>query len=383
MTDKSNTDKSSRKGQRQPLLTISKVQKARDGRFYMKVTGKGNVFITGHNKLWKKDGCSTYVYIPEYRVVGKPDDLVSSLKQYVDAEGKSLSDEEIKSLITNGYTSKDVETDRFKAEVEECNKREKATKQGEKRDKGSLSDLSYLVDNLSNAETAKKSKSVPTPKKEKVVISLAEKYSKLPTDKYLNVSNMKEDQTGVKVCKAVKPGGKLKSVDGVRVVSNNVETFTAAMRLLGEEYHKYIDLYPKKTTDLPTNLPSVVLVTSPDPASTLSSDTKASIDALILEETKNLKPRKRAPKSTKSSTSDAIQDVTKLPDLPKPEPPKLPDEVPKTDAPNPDVPKPEAPKAVKAKASKAKGSKSKATKETNTPTLDTPKLPDLPPLPVF
>lgn len=317
-------------------------QKALDTHQYIKVGDKGgtNLTITGAPKYWKKN--QDFVYLPDLRLAGSRQNVITVLRGYRSEEGGSYSDAQIDVFLKNAYTSENYVVPQSQGGRAEDYQHEfdnyLAFKQSQSTQKPkkeapsiTLADLSFLIDKLPEAETLKvssKSRSSKTSKPKSDTrrnvrhVNLKQRLDSLAPGSVLDVSNMKDDGTNIKTIPEPGAGSKKHGVDGVKVVSSSAENFAKAMKLLGAEYEQYVAKYSQVAATQATTVPSVSTTTTTTTslptltsASLLSPKLNASAVPSLLQPGGNKLPPMPTAK-TSSLPKPSVSGLSTLPQIP-------------------------------------------------------------------
>ena len=228
--------------------TQEAAQRAVEGNYYIKVGDRGgSLTLSGASNYWKKN--PRFVYLPDVRVAGNPEDVQMVLTQagYIGTD--------VQKFMANAYTSQNTavsaaqggKAEHFQQEVNNYQqfRQEQQQQKGEATGPTVILDqLEYLVVNLPQAQHARtgsrnsqasgQSGTKTGEKRAGRRVALDQRLRTLPPGKVLDVSNMKDGGVGIKTIAI--PGetsGKISISSFPSLVSSNVENFAQALEMLG------------------------------------------------------------------------------------------------------------------------------------------------------
>lgn len=218
-------------------------ERAKQKHCYVKIgPNTGELRISGAEKRWKSPENEHDIYVGgEFRIVGTTKELTEFFR------GLNKTDNEIKEIISMGYSSKNYNTskkEQFERELQEYDdwrqKQPKTTKPTVH-----LEDLSFIVGGLHGAsvlKTHRERKSTNVARNRH--IPLKQRLTSLTEGKVLDVSYMENDGSGIKIIEKPRTTKSKKiGVEGLAIVSSSRTTYAQALKLLGSEYSKYIESY--------------------------------------------------------------------------------------------------------------------------------------------
>lgn len=240
-------------------LSNESIAKALAGHYYMKASGEtGSVKIGGAHNRWKKDKRPDDIYLPDWRIVGSPDELHNALSE------AGVSDAAIETSLTAGYSL--ANKDRMEAAYKKENAESKAhaaekraSKKETTRATIRLDEIESILDAIKNSRQdqkakAKEEKAAKSPRKKKepkekkagtpgrtgARKSAQERIDSLTAGNVLDVSKMNEDGTGVKSMKAPGPASKKFKAGELPVVSSDRDNLVRFVTALGSGNESYI-----------------------------------------------------------------------------------------------------------------------------------------------
>lgn len=256
-------------------LTPEMVEKAKEANTFIKVEGGGNLKLSGFKSYIKNH--PDYIYLANYRIAGKKDDIIKVLEGYTTRENKPLTKEDILDSIKNfGITaknykvpesegglrdlynklleeSKQVSTPKeFKIKAKDIEhifnaieRNEYDIIQGKVSSPGKMSESKTSPKKTKTAKTKEVTSKVHKPRKPK--ISLSEKIEELPEGYWLDVSDI--TSTGSNAKKTNKLANNRVKIPQLRIASTNLAHLETALDLLNlssEEKSKYIKEFEKE-----------------------------------------------------------------------------------------------------------------------------------------
>jgi len=259
----------------------SQAQKAVEGHFYFKVGEKGGqLLLSGAPGRWRKPEYAGYIYIPTLRLAGNPEEIRSVL------QSQGMQSNQVEDYINSAYTSQNYSVSVNQGGLKEHYDNEVnqylTFKNSQTTQKGvsdgptvSLEMLAYLVDNLPQATTGKTSTRpklsgqtrVTSPvKRSGRKISLTTRLQQLQPNKVLDVSNMKDEGTGIKSIDKPGPGSKKIGLPEWPIVSSHADKYSLALELLGipsDQMHTYMQRFNQLAQQGETQHTSVKTSTLP------------------------------------------------------------------------------------------------------------------------
>lgn len=225
------------------------LKKAQDKHQYIKVgTKAGTLTISGAPGRWKKAATSTDVYVPAFRVVGKPADILALLTS--PAVGYKVSD--VQDHIATAYSAqnyKGTHKENFDAEVRAYKAYRKLVDSKVKAGPTvTLRQLPYFVNNLKGAKEVARASSTTTttsPGRGSRVKPIADRLAAVQkTGQVLDVSNM-NIATGTNIKASKLPGATSKKIQvpGLAIVSSDPAKYAHVVKQLGSGYQKFIPAY--------------------------------------------------------------------------------------------------------------------------------------------
>ena len=135
-------------------LEQKKIEAAQEGHYYIKVGPKGGSHwvLSGAPSRWKKSENRGDIYVPDFRVAGRVEDLTEALRN----TGTDESD--IQDALSRAYTADNFDTTmkaEFDAEVDLY--RDAKKKKGKVAPEFTLDDLEYIVAHVSSAKRVSRS----------------------------------------------------------------------------------------------------------------------------------------------------------------------------------------------------------------------------------
>ena len=256
-----------------PVYSEDKLNKARAANNYIKLGPKrGSLLITGAPQKWKLN--PNFVYVPQLRVAGEPQDVINGLVSV------GYSEADARQAVNNGYTKAHENSAAFMAEVEAAKKhkaggkgkatkkaahnlapgiswyaeqldsatvetkaggspRRKSPKARKSRSKSPKARTTKTKSTKSKSKSPKaratKSKSPKAKGGKRAAKPLADKIAALSDGKVMDVSKLKSDGSGAKAIARPGPKSKKVLIPGHHVVSDHKNGVKAAAKLLGDE----------------------------------------------------------------------------------------------------------------------------------------------------
>ena len=217
--------------------TVRDIEKAAQAHNYIRVSGAPNnaISIVGARKTFTSPATANYVYVPELRLVGTPEDLMQAIMSL------GYTADDAQAFIDNGYNAGNYnvpeaqggQAERFNEEVTASSAARGALKREKEAAKPppvNLNNLDYLYQVIVGpTKEGTRSKTAATTTKRKA--TLADRLAALAPGQVLDVTNFNPlTGTGAKTIAA--PAGKSTKigVSGVNVVSSNPQTYAAAIQ---------------------------------------------------------------------------------------------------------------------------------------------------------
>ena len=281
--------------QRAPRWSEEQGKKALEGSYYNKIGDKspGHLLLSGAPRYWGTH--PDFIYIPmPYRVAGSREGLSSLFRELGHAEA------DINRILSSGYTSQNYQSTMKKAFDEELAQLD--THKGgvvKKAPTITLAELAAGQLTFHGEKPARKPRAKATtagvapggpggpvaagsspgkggargPK-----VSLLERHNSLAPGKVLDISNMKDDGTNIKMMD--EPGAKSKKVRPVaalRIVSSDPSRWVPAIQMLGPGFEQYLNAYPGAgaggvapvPVPVPVPAPAVTVPRPPSPKATV------------------------------------------------------------------------------------------------------------------
>ena len=236
-------------------VTDDKIERAKNTHAYIKVgETSGQLLLSGSTARWNQEKFADYMYLPELRLAGHPDNVRMTLKN----TGKH-TDAQIDQYLKSAYTAKSISNPqieaKYKEELEQLEKYRKSQvnvkPQVQANPTITLSMLSALVSAIPHAQTVKATR-VPRDedsedsgtKRPGRRIPLQTRLNNLKSNQVIDVTKMKKDGTGAKV--VLQPGEASAKVGcaSYRIVSSNLDMFKSALACLGlsaADQQKHVD----------------------------------------------------------------------------------------------------------------------------------------------
>lgn len=239
-------------------LEQKKIEAAQEGHYYIKVGPKGGSHwvLSGAPSRWKKAENRGDIYVPDFRVAGRVEDLTEALRN----TGTDESD--IQDALSRAYTAENFDTTmkaEFDAEVDLY--RDAKKKKGKVAPEFTLDDLEYIVAHVSSAKRVSRSdarsprspnvnkdagKDTTAPKaakrggggqglleRLKTVLETEDVNNPGTYGKTLDASGLADPKSGkgIKTVKTPGPAAKRYGVAGFPMISNSRENYEAAMNV--------------------------------------------------------------------------------------------------------------------------------------------------------
>jgi len=218
--------------------TAKDIEKAAQAHNYIRVSGTPNnaIRIVGARKTFMTPATANYVYVPELRLVGTPEDLMQAIMSL-----GVYTPEEAQAFIDNGYNAGNYnvpeaeggQAERFNEEVATSSAARGALKKEREAAKPppvNLNNLDYLYQVIIGpTKEGTRSRTAGTTSRRKT--TLADRLAALAPGQVLDVTNFNPlTGTGAKTITA--PAGKSTKigVPGVNIVSSNPQTYAAAIQ---------------------------------------------------------------------------------------------------------------------------------------------------------
>ena len=229
-------------------VTDEMISRAREGHYYNKVgTRPGQLQLSGAAVRWRKPEFSTYVYVPDFRIAGQPDEV----RQVLQSLKKTPS--QVEQLLQSGYSIQSLQRPQveaaYKKELDalEEYKKSQLSKRSDSptRSGPQLDDLQALMTDLDKVQTVRsvrparqepaasdKSAASAGPRRSGRRVPLQSRLDKLKEGQVLDVSNMKPEGTGAKMIAAPGESSSKVGCKSHRVVSSDAATFQRALEML-------------------------------------------------------------------------------------------------------------------------------------------------------
>lgn len=314
-------------------VTDEMIARAREGHFYNKVgTRPGQLQLSGAVVRWRKPEFSSYVYVPDFRIAGHPDEV----RQVLQSLKKTPS--QVEQLLQSGYSLQSLQRPQveaaYKKELDalEEYKKSQLSKRSDSptRSGPQLDDLQALMTDLDKVQTVRsvrparqepaasdKSAASAGPRRTGRRVPLQSRLDKLKEGQVLDVSNMKPEGTGAKMIAAPGESSSKVGCKSHRVVSSDAATFQRALEMLelsADQVQQCLSEWHAASSSSSSSSTTRAR-TGPKPKSQTSTTTTTT--------TTRPRARRAAPSAAAASSSESSASVTAVP-VSVPSVPKVP-----------------------------------------------------------
>lgn len=223
------------------IWTLDEAKKAQKNYQFIMVTNIGTplVQVKDFMTVWSLE--PLIAFHTGYRIGGKREDIQQQLESSVD---KNLMDEILSTLITKDNYNKELRLV-FKQELDEYNSwRFSVLKSNIEKDGMKLADIiqenPLYMEKFLNITEKGRTISKPVKKGKALKKTLIEKINNLPSDRVLDVSELKEDGSGVRMVKRPTRTRKITSPN-LPLISKDKEHYLLAIDMLPGGRDKYIE----------------------------------------------------------------------------------------------------------------------------------------------